>query len=467
MPSSLPIAAALALLAFGANMAGPLYPGYQERLGFGDLTLTLVYATYAVVSVPALLVLGPLGDRWGRVRLMRIGLVLAAAGALCFAIGDHPGWLFAGRILQGTALGAATGAGMALLAEASAARPGRRVVGGAVAFLAGTAAGPGLTGLLADHLPEPHATVHLLYVAALLVVRRRLAQTPAVDQVAEGPPAERLVTEGLVTEGLVTEGLAAEDQGAEDRGARGPVAGRRPAHPRGPRLPVQGRSSFLSAAMVGFLSWAVVGLFLGLVPSAVARGAGEVGTTALGAVAALVLLAALPAQALLPRLGAMRAERAGLVLLAAALAVLAATGAAAPLPVVLATAVVAGVGHGLAYGGAHAVVESTATGAGAAGTTALAYVVYYLGAGLPTVAVGLLATGMPLPTATGALAAALLAVTVVTTLVTGHAQARATGRIRPVDCPAVHDTAAMVRGALRGLHEANGILHGVQTRVAR
>ncbi|MDQ4116715.1 MAG: MFS transporter, partial [Actinomycetota bacterium] len=126
-------AVALALLAFGANMASPLFPGYQQRLGFDDLTLTLVYATYAVASVPALLVLGPLGDRFGRARMVRAGLLLAAAGSACFAIGGDVAWLFAGRVLQGVALGAATGAGMALLATRSVG--GRRAAGtGALVF---------------------------------------------------------------------------------------------------------------------------------------------------------------------------------------------------------------------------------------------------------------------------------------------------------------------------------------------
>ncbi|WP_060722175.1 MFS transporter [Pseudonocardia sp. EC080625-04] len=168
---TLAVAAALALLAFGANMAGPLYPGYQSRLGFDDLTLTLVYATYSVASVPALLLLGPLGDRLGRMRLVRAGLVAGVLGSVCFAVGDHVAWLLAGRVLQGVALGAATGVGMVVLAGASTTGARRRIAAaGALAFLAGTAAGPGLTGLLAELVPAPHVVAHVLHAVALLGV---------------------------------------------------------------------------------------------------------------------------------------------------------------------------------------------------------------------------------------------------------------------------------------------------------
>lgn len=425
-PRPLTMAVALALLAFGANMAGPLYPGYQARLGFDDLTLTVIYAVYAVVSVPALLVLGPLGDRIGRVRMVRAGLVVAALGSVCFAIGDDVAWLVAGRALQGIALGAATGAGMAVLADTvSSTRRRRFAAAGALAFLTGTAAGPGLTGLVAEFAPAPHATVHLLHVVLVAVVSVRLGRTPGPLRV-------------------------------------GAVGGRPQATPQ---LPVGSREPFLAAMANGFVSWAVAGLFLGLVPSVLARGAGDVGTAALGAVAALVVLASLPAQGLLTRLGAVRAQCYGLGLLGTGLVVLVLSGASAPLPVVLATAAVAGFGHGLAYGGAHGVVETIAVGDRAAGLTATAYVVYYLGAGLPTVAVGLLTTVLPLGPATGALAGVLLVAAVAAAVLTRRfavAGTRVHRRTDAEDSP-LGDVADLIRGMLWGIHQANGILHGRTT----
>ncbi|MBC3194287.1 MFS transporter [Pseudonocardia sp. C8] len=422
-PRPLAMAAALALLAFGANMASPLYPGYQERLGFDDLTLTLIYAVYAAVSVPALLVLGPLGDRIGRVRMVRAGLAVAALGSVCFAIGDATAWLVVGRVLQGVALGAATGAGMAVLAGTPSRTRRRRVAAaGALAFLVGTAAGPGLTGLLADLVPAPYATPHLVHAGLVAAVYAWLGPVPG--------PAPGVVLRGRPT--------------------------------AVPQLPTRDRGPFLAAMANGFVSWAVVGLFLGLVPSVLTRASGDVGTTVLGAVAALVVLASLPAQALLARLGAGRAQLAGLALLGGGLVVLVTSGAVGPLPLVLATAVVAGLGHGLAYGGAHGVVETIAVGDRAAGLTATAYVVYYLGAGIPTIAVGVLATVVPLGVATGALAGLLLAATAAAwclTRMVSTAGGRVHRRADADDSP-LGDVAALITDVPRGIHLANGILHG-------
>ena len=418
------MAAALALLAFGANMASPLFPGYQQDLGFGDLTLTLVYATYAAASVPALLVLGPLGDRLGRVRLVRIGLLVAALGSVCFAVAAHPAWLFAGRVLQGVALGAATGAGMAVLAEARVTSRRRRLAAaGALVFLVGTAAGPGVTGLLAEFVPEPHATVHLLHVLALLVVHHRLAPTPA--------PAV-------------------------------------PATPRhrpsaSPQLPQRGRAPYLAAMGTGFVSWAVVGLFLGLIPSALTRDSAGVGTAVLGLVAAVVVLAALPAHAVLTRLGAVRAQLAGLALLVCGLLVVLSAGGSPSVAVTLAAAMTAGFGHGLAYGGAHGVVAAAAVGDRAAGTTATAYVVYYLGAGVPTIAVGLMTLYQPLDAATSVLAVVLVGAAVVAAMGVRQSSVDAAGR----DDSALGDVAVLLRDLLRGMHQANGIMHGVDPGARR
>lgn len=414
------IALALGLLAFGANMASPLYPGYQARLGFDDLTLTLIYAAYAVASVPALLVLGPLGDQIGRTRLVRGGLLVAMAGSACFAIGSGVQLLLLGRALQGVALGAATGAGMAVLAEAATVTHRRRFAAtGALAFLAGTAAGPGLTGVLAELVPAPHVTVHIVHVLALVAVFWRLGAAPV------------------------------------------PVTGSlRWSSPR-PQLPVRGRHRYLVAMLTGFVSWAVVGVFLGVVPSVVVRGAGDVGTTLLGAVASAVVLAGLPAHFLVARLGTERAQLAGLGLLSGGLALLVGTAGSASSPVMLGAALVAGFGHGLAYGGAHAVVAATAVGPRAAGVTATAYVVYYLGAGVPAVLVGVLSPAMSLPGATSLLAGLTLAGAVVAaTRVRAGALGSDLHRRRTAQDSAVSEIADLLRDMARGVHQANGIWHG-------
>src|SRR3954469_4490641 len=66
----------------GANLATPLYAGYERRFGFSSAALTLVFATYALVLAPALLVFGQLSDRLGRRRGIAAGVGAPSPGAL-------------------------------------------------------------------------------------------------------------------------------------------------------------------------------------------------------------------------------------------------------------------------------------------------------------------------------------------------------------------------------------------------
>ena len=58
--------AAWLVLMAGANLATPLYAVYAQTFGFSSLVLTTIFATYAVVLVPALILFGRLSDRFGR-----------------------------------------------------------------------------------------------------------------------------------------------------------------------------------------------------------------------------------------------------------------------------------------------------------------------------------------------------------------------------------------------------------------
>src|SRR5947209_5423002 len=62
--------AAVAVLigaAFGlSTLVTPLYLIYQQQLGFSQITLTLIYAAYAIGNLAALLFFGRLSDRVGR-----------------------------------------------------------------------------------------------------------------------------------------------------------------------------------------------------------------------------------------------------------------------------------------------------------------------------------------------------------------------------------------------------------------
>ncbi|WP_247690971.1 hypothetical protein [Streptomyces sp. B15] len=49
----------MVVLTAGAYLPSPLYPDYQRLFGFDDLVMTLLFAMFALVSGPALLLCGP------------------------------------------------------------------------------------------------------------------------------------------------------------------------------------------------------------------------------------------------------------------------------------------------------------------------------------------------------------------------------------------------------------------------
>jgi hypothetical protein len=55
----------LLILLAGTNLPTPLYRSYEERFGFSPFVVTLIFAVYVAVLIPALLVAGPISDDAG------------------------------------------------------------------------------------------------------------------------------------------------------------------------------------------------------------------------------------------------------------------------------------------------------------------------------------------------------------------------------------------------------------------
>ncbi|WP_223208118.1 MFS transporter [Actinopolyspora erythraea] len=378
----------LLVLTAGAYLPSPLYPGYQQAFGFGDLTMTSIYATFALVSAPALLLFGPASDALGPRTVLRAGLLSAALGSCCFLLASGPVWLLAGRAAQGLALGALTGATTLLIVERAASGERLRAsVLASIGFVAGTAAGPLVAGVLAHYAPAPRLTPYLVHLVLLLGGWFLVSALPA----PEGAP--------------------------------------RRWRPTCPRVPAGLRSLFAVAASAGSLAWTAAGLFLAVVPVVLGREAGIENPAVTGALLCAVLTCSVLTQPLVARLGPRLAQLLGLTALAAGLVLLALTGGGSLSTTVLAAAA-SGVGHGLTYSGAAATVDAVAPEQQRAAITSALYIAFYAGAGLPAVAVGLLTRWLPMSTAVswlGAVAAGLVPLVLVALSLTGRARRVARG----------------------------------------
>lgn len=173
--------------------------------------------------------------------------------------------------------------------------------------------------------------------------------------------------------------------------------------PTRPQIPAAIRPHFTAAALTGFLAWTAAGLFLSVIPALLDRAdhghADQSNPAVIGGVLGTVLICSVITQRPVTALGAWNAQLAGLAAVFASL-VLLALSAGGSMALTLAAAVVAGAGHGLAYGGAAAAVEEAVPEDRRGAVTGALYLAFYLGAGLPAIAIGLITLATPLATAT-------------------------------------------------------------------
>ena len=359
------------VLMAGVNLPTPLYAVYSERFGFSSAVLTAVFALYAFVLVPALMLFGQLSDRLGRRIVLLMGLAAGAAGLIVFALAESTAWLFAGRVFQGLAVGMASSAATAALVELEPARDARRpALLAGLAQAGGSGAGPLVAGLLAEWAPDP---LRLPYIVLL-------AATAAVALLALRVP------EPL-------------------RGRSGRWQVTRPAVPPDIRRP------FARVALTAAVLWAAVALFLSIVPSYAATLLETSNLALLGAITAVMLAASCAAQVVAHHgFASGRAQQAGVVLLALGLAGLVAASPLGSLPLLLVAAVLTGAGHGIGFLYAQDDLNRIAPPDHRGEVTAAFITSIYVGVAGSVISVGLLDTRVSLAVAVGIVAAVLAAV---------------------------------------------------------
>src|SRR5882762_2846111 len=149
----------------GSSAPTPLYPLYQAKWGFSPITITVVFAVYALGLLGALLIAGRLSDYIGRRPVLVAATMAHAVTMLIFSTANGVGDLLVARVIQGVSAGAAiaaVGAGMLDLDKA------RGTVANAIAPALGTATGGIVSGLMVHFLPAPTHLVYLVLGVAFL-----------------------------------------------------------------------------------------------------------------------------------------------------------------------------------------------------------------------------------------------------------------------------------------------------------
>ena len=333
----------------GTTMPTPMYALYQQRLGFSPVVETVVFAVYAVGVLGALLLCGRWSDLVGRRPLLLAGLASALASSVVFLVAGPVWVLLVGRLLSGVSAGIFAGAATAAVIEA--APPQWRTRAAAVATAANTGGlglGPVLAGAAVEFLPAP---LHLSFAVHAVAVVGCAVLVLLVPETVDVRPGARL-------------------------------------RPQRPTVPAGVRGVFVSAATAGFAGFAVLGLFTAVSPRILAQVLGVTDHLVAGVVVFVVLGASAAAQLLLRRLATGRALIWGCVLLVVGIGVVGASVAVASFPLLVAGAVVAGIGQGASFSKGLAAVNEQVDAGSRAGVTSAYFTVCYVAISLPVVGVG-------------------------------------------------------------------------------
>jgi MFS family permease len=373
-----PVVVALAL----SNEPAPLYVLWQDRLGFSAVTITLIYAGYIAGLLATLTFAGTLADRYGRKPVLLPGLALALVASVLFATAHSVAVLGVARVLSGFAVGAFLAAGMAAVADLAPA--GEKQLGALVAsasMVGGAALGPLLAGVLSEALPHPTVLVFAvqagLLCTALPVVLRMPLRRPGAHLAESGDRSE-----------------AQPAPGAPPRRARRAV--------RIPSVPRPHRRTLLLSLAVFAPAVTATGFVLSLGPSLLAELLHTGNRALAGGMIFLLFAAATGVQFAVRGLRVRTLFRLGAALTTASMAALVLATATTSVPLLIAAAVLAGLGQGSAQLGGLSTLSTRVPSARLAEANAALTSGGYLMAGVLPVAAGYLSDAVGLTAGTTA-----------------------------------------------------------------
>lgn len=349
----LPIASVITAAFAGSVVVAPLYPLYQEKFGFSEIVLTLIYGAYVIGNVTALLFLGRLSDQIGRKRVCLPALGLAAVAGLVFLTAADTAALYIGRLVIGLTVGILSGTGTAWLTDRT--DRSRATVIATIANLTGVAVGPVAGGLLAQYGPRPLELPFVAYLVLVALVAAVVART------------------------------------AESSPARPPGIRRLSFQPR-VGVPADRLDAFVTPAVTGFVIFSLGGLYFALIPSIILHDLHERNVAVAGAVVAELAVVAMVAIGVTRGRAPETAMRSGLALLVPAAGLVVAAQAARSMPILALATAFAGAALGAGYIGSLQVVNQLAPGEHRAAVASSYFFGCFIGNSVPVIGVGVLST---------------------------------------------------------------------------
>lgn len=364
---------AVTLIAFlaASSVPTPLYPLYQAAWGFSPFMITVIFAVYAAMLLMTLLFFGSLANHWGRRPVILTALGAQLLAMTLFLAAQDGEWLLAARLVQGfaTAL-AATSLAAALLDLDH--KAGATI--NSIAPMIGMGVGALGSGLLAQVAPAPLRFVYVLLIAVFLIQALRTfgsSETAATLSATKWSPRPRI------------------------------------------EVPETARRAFLRIAPLNIATWALGGFFLSLMPSLI-REISQGSATWLGggAVAALTFSASATIIAYRKKTASAGLTTGSLAISLGTAVILGGAYLGSP-AVLMAGAILSGVGFGAGFLGATRSIVTKVTAEERAGLMSAFYFESYLANALPAMIAGYAARHIGLLETATAFGAVIIALSLV------------------------------------------------------
>jgi MFS family permease len=339
---------AFAAIMIGTTVPTPMYALYAQRMHFALFTTTVIFATYAVGVLGALLLFGRWSDAIGRRPMLLVGAVFALLSAVVFLFADDIPLLLIGRLLSGLSAGIFTGTATAAVVEAvPPAQRDRAAVAATIANVGGLGAGSVLAGVMVQYVPRPLQTSFVVHIVLVVLAAGAVLLAPETSARTGRIGFQRL------------------------------------------SVPAEVRQVFVTGATAAFAGFAVMGLFSAVAPSFVSGVFGIGNHAVAGAVAGSIFVASAVVQAPARRIPPRRAVAVGCAFLVVGALLIAAALHFSSLSGLLVAAAIAGAGQGLSFSrGLADVVENTPADRRAE-VSSTYFVVAYVGLSLPVLGEGL------------------------------------------------------------------------------
>lgn len=344
---------AFAMTMIGTTLPTPLYPIYQQQLGFSQLMITIIFAVYAAGVIAALLITGRWSDQLGRRPLLFAGLVASALSDLVFWHADGLGMVLAGRVLSGISAGIFTGTATVAVMELVPEdwkRYGTLVA--TAANMGGLGLGPMVAGVLAALLPMPLVLPYVVHLVLVLLAVICIWRAP---ETVRRPARVRLSVQKL-------------------------------------KVPREVRGVFVPAAIAAFAGFMVCGFATSVTPAFLGQELGYHNPALIGVVAGSLFIASTLGQLVQGRLPSAWRLPIGCAILLIGVLFIAWGMAAAQLAGFIIGPVVAGIGQGIAFRAGLGAVAEASPAEHKAAVVSTFFVVAYVAISLPVIGIGLVAS---------------------------------------------------------------------------